>query len=194
MKTKYDSIYEVLDEIRHRPAMYIGHGDLSHLQAFIEGMRFSDLDPGTPPIGEFVHWLGYRVKGISKTLPTVWLENKYGVKVAVEKYFQYLDEFRACTPTIVLTTQFKAFDCGCRQYYSLEKGYHTPSKPISMAIGQYAPSQIFYLEINYSEHDLIKHEKEYCYSAKDAIKEAKNLWSVPIDSWQKTTTLSPDSE
>jgi hypothetical protein len=96
MALEFSTVCELLDALRPRPAMYLGHSSIGHLSAFLSGLSFADLDPGSPSVWGFNRWITARVKGISTNLPCVWLEEKLGTEAALEAYFRYLGEYRVC--------------------------------------------------------------------------------------------------
>ncbi|MDY6902681.1 MAG: hypothetical protein SWZ49_32110 [Cyanobacteriota bacterium] len=61
---EYKDIYEILDDLRKRPSIYLGSKkSLTALVAFFSGLRFAQMDEGNPPFCEFSRWISRKIGG-----------------------------------------------------------------------------------------------------------------------------------
>lgn len=94
-------IYDVLDSLRKRPGLYLGHStgssSFSNLITFVNALTFSSFEEGSPSFWGFSRWITRKVDGMSKTTPWSWMESKWGNDKAFEMFFELLDEYRTCT-------------------------------------------------------------------------------------------------
>ncbi|MDX1947649.1 MAG: hypothetical protein SFU86_19785 [Pirellulaceae bacterium] len=184
MSHEYRTVYEILDALRVRPALFLGNLHRRHpfatLLAFLDGLSFADIDPGTPPIWLFSRWITARVDGISTNLPWDWLEEQLGGDGAYAAYFQYLDEYRACLEVEVarpegveLVPRFWRVDSkGCQV---------SPPIPERLYVGQWAPSEVFFLTEVYGAS--VERCFPYHRSVEGVVEEAQSRWSVPASAW-----------
>lgn len=179
------SIYDILDDLRARPGLYLGNlyitNPLGSLQAFLIGLSFAELDAGEPSFWGFSRWVTGYVDHMSTSLPWDWLDDHRGHEQSFEDFFTYLDTYRACriikvaTPTTTdLTPTFYQRDSENRRI--------EPPLPDSIHIGQFAPSEVFFLGEQYG--DCLEMEFPYHSTLSDAISNAHSRWKVPIDKWQ----------
>jgi hypothetical protein len=177
---EFKTIYELLDVLRVRPALYLGKSSISHLQAFLSGLGFANLDPGKPSIWGFTRWITGRVNGISITLPWDWLEAELGTKASLEAYFRYLDEYRACTEVeLAFASNIKRTPLG----YSLDSEGRSQPLPDGLYVGQFAPSKVFFLAELHGEKTEISFP--YYGEIRSAIEDAKSRWGVPFSAWSR---------
>lgn len=182
------NIYEILEAVRKRPAMYFGSSDfheLHELQAFIAGLTLDRWKTSEkPPFREFGNWIVARFNW-STTAPFYELEKKFGSDNVFEKYFELLDEYKVCRETclekaLILETHKPTF-------YKIPPediyGRIEPEKPLLICVGQYAPSNVYYLFEIYPD----RFEKHFPYqNSVEKVKEhAKRRWSVEINEWVK---------
>lgn len=97
-------IYEILDLIKRRPEIWLTSKSITGLQNFINGyMQLGANDdiyhPGEPKIDQFNYWILEKDKGLSgneNPYSRVLLKECTGDELkAFEKFFEYLDEFKA---------------------------------------------------------------------------------------------------
>ncbi len=174
-KRRYETIYELLDEIRPRPAMYIGVGTVSHLQAFLAGVAFSDISEGVPSFWGYNRWITARL-GISTSLPWMDLESQLGPAATLTSFFEHLDEYRQCD-LVELGTSAGPFHP--RFFVGFER--EVPPLPVSLSLGQFAPSSVFFLAEVYGQR--IEKDFPYCQSADEVKSLAHKRWSVGPDAW-----------
>ena len=103
-------IYELIERIRPRPAMYLGLASLTRLNSFLDGYR-SALDDlrvelaGTPAFGYFHDWVAMKLGKYEGTAGYchLILESTQGdEKKALDRFFTYLDEFKRRKATVHL--------------------------------------------------------------------------------------------
>ena len=185
MALEFKTVYELLDTLRPRPALYLGQSSIGHLSAFLSGLSFANLDPGVPSIWGFNRWITARVKGISTNLPCMWLEEKLGPEAALEAYFHYLDEYRVCKESeVALATSAKLIP---RFFLGDSAGNKlSPPLPDRLFVGQFSPSKVFFLGEDYGDN--VERCFPYHTTMKAAIAEARSRWSVPVSAWKRQRT------
>jgi hypothetical protein len=185
MSREFSTVYELLDAIRPRPAMWLGHASIGHLSAFLSGLSFADLDPGSPSIWGFTRWITARVDGISANLPCMWLEENLGTEAALEAYFRYLDEYRVCKEIEVAVARLAQL---IPRFFVVDSAGNkqSPPSPDRLYVGQFAPSKVFFLGEDYGGN--VERCFPYHRTLKGAIAEAKIRWSVPVSAWKRQRT------
>jgi hypothetical protein len=184
MSDEYRTIYEILDALRVRPALFLGNLHRRHpfatLLAFLDGLSFADIDPGSPPIWLFSRWITARVDRISTNLPWDWLEEQLGGDGAYAAYFQYLDEYRACREIEVARAE--GVDLVPRFWRVDSKGGRvSPPIPERLYVEQWAPSRVFFLAEVYGTS--VERCFPYHRSVEGVVEEAHSRWSVPASAW-----------
>jgi hypothetical protein len=93
-----ENLYDLLDKMRERPAMYLGEASITCLEAFISGFNEgSNYEvPENPPFDGFNNFVG---KFYGKYTTAGWknliLSDHYGnEKEALDRFFVLLDEYR----------------------------------------------------------------------------------------------------
>src|SRR5688500_2090829 len=184
MTPEIHSIYDVLDLVRERPGMYgIRAKSLLHLQSFVAGLAFSDLDPGRPSFWDFPKWVTVRSGNVGTSMPWRWLETSQTDEQGYATWFELLDEYRQCrevelarVPGSILRPTFRRLDA--------EWKTHMPPIPSALVLGQFAPSSVFYLDEVYEEQA----EKDYSgmrATREAAIGEALRRWGVDPAAWRR---------
>ena len=181
-------IYDLLSQLRKRPGLYLGsHGDYSFrgLQSFLSGLSFSQQQVEFHSFWEFGRWVSGRLEDWSISMPFAQLEEELGNDAAFERYFELLDEFKECEQVchekaLILETHKPGF------YHIPPDDIHgriEPEKPLVICVGQFTPSNVFYLYEIYPNRT----EKHYPYqnSIHEVKAEAKTRWSVNEDEWIK---------
>jgi hypothetical protein len=182
-------IYDLLDALRKRPGLYLGNcSDCSFkcLQSYLSGLSVSkhqQIEFHT--FWEFGRWVSGRLKDWSASMPFYQLEEELGNDGAFERYFELLDEFKECKQichekALILDTHKPSF------YHIPPDDIHgrvEPEKPVVICVGQYAPSNVFYLYEIYPDRS----EKHYPYqnSIEEVKTEAKRRWDVNEGEWIK---------
>ena len=184
MRHKFDTVYDILDELRERPAMFLGNlyvrNPLATLRAFIHGLQFSEIDGGEPSFWEFNRWVIGYVDEMSNNLPWDWLEDQRGGEQGFQDFFTYLDEYRKCRIVQVASPIIHEFIPRFRRLDS-NLDEMAPPIPDSIHIGQFAPSEVFFLAEMYG--DKMEMEFPYPNTIDGAIAEARSRWSVPETPW-----------
>ncbi len=181
-------IYELLEKLRQRPAMYLGNtSDCSFmcLQSFLRGLYLSNNYKNEIEFHsflEFGRWVPARL-GNRSTMPFHQMLEDLGNDKAFEKYFELLDEFNSCKDLYlekaIILKSHKA------NFYTIPPddiyGSVEPEKPLMVCVAHYSPSNVYYLAEIYPNHT--KKNPHYQNSA-DAVKlYAKETWSISEDEW-----------
>ncbi len=179
------SIYEILDEYRLRPAMFVGNlcrsSPFTALQAFLGGLRFASIDPGDPPFWDFSRWITARVADMSESLPWDWLVERCGEDLAYSEFFGYLAEYRQCK---VAKLEIAVGETPSPSYFRV--GSHgervTPSLPSLLFVGRFTPSLVYFLGEEYA--DVTEWNFPYRRSRDAVIEEARHRWGISASAWR----------
>lgn len=94
-------LYELLEKIRKRPALYLGKRSLSHLQVFLDGYTFARRQSGISPsqqeeeFGLFQEWVEQRFnQAHTQSWTKIILFYSEDESSALQRFFELLDEFR----------------------------------------------------------------------------------------------------
>jgi hypothetical protein len=177
-KRRATSIYDVLDQVRARPGMFIGDVSIMALEAFTSGLGWSELPAGHPSFWEFNRWASAVFD--DSTLPWRLLEQRVGRFAAVQHYFQYLDEYRACREVVLarargafVSKAFRIFPSGAQR--------RLPA-PDTIVVGQFHPSRVFYVATK--RHGAIEKYPLYFRTKSGAMRSAEQAWSFPKTLWR----------
>jgi hypothetical protein len=96
--TEKDDLYDVLDKMRERPAMYLGSTSITRLEAFINGFQIgqngeTQEQPSFDGFNDFIdnYYNNFDVAGWRNKI----LADHYGnQEEAIRKFYELLDEFR----------------------------------------------------------------------------------------------------
>jgi hypothetical protein len=98
------TLYSLLDQVRQRPAMYIGQPSLTRLHIFLEGYGFAlfkhqiKIAVESPPFDGFHDWTARRFGWRESTAGwcnIILQETGNDESAALDRFFQLLDEFRS---------------------------------------------------------------------------------------------------
>lgn len=194
MLSEFD-IYELLDNVRKRPAMYLGNlRSLSSLMAFVRGIVFRGLCKSDPPFYLFGNWLGVRVSEMKgNTMPFEWMEREWGSEKAFDMFFELLDEYRNCKVVCryraIITNQKSGFFI-CYGSYGIEERIE-PEKPLEICVAQFAPSDVYYLcEVYFDRHDFYR--SSFRKSAIEVRELAQPHWGVSQNDWMEFTDIETE--
>lgn len=186
----FKTLYDVLDGIRERPAMYLGpiviEDPFPMFFGFFQGLRHSDMNPGKPSIWEFSSWLSCRLP-TPTNMPFEVLYRELGSKGAYEAFFQYLDEYRGCTEIEVAVAHPVELN---PKFYCMDSNGNRvpPPLPDKLYVGQFCPSNVFFLGEVYGTNT--QRRLPYCGNAKAVRAKAKSEWGVPLSAWPQRTSRS----
>lgn len=101
MTGRFD-VYETIDRIRHRPAMYLGLYSLTRLQAFLNGCMYAAAECGAelveqPEFGGFHDWVAMYYGRFESTAGwcNIILQEAGGDEAAaLARFFELVDEYR----------------------------------------------------------------------------------------------------
>jgi hypothetical protein len=178
----YLDIYELLDQVRRRPGMFLGRpGTLPLLSAFLSGLRTPPLRPEGPRFAEFHFWLSARIDELpdSHNMVGSWLEEQLGPEKALDAYFKYLDEYRKNTVELIYVNAGPL-----RPRFTHGDGT-APRIPGRLVVGRYAPSDIHFWGTQTGPAP--ETQFHFCHSAAKAKKLAAAFWDTPPRTWLKLT-------
>lgn len=103
------SLFDVLNKIRKRPAMYLGQNSIFSLQAFLDGYYYARREIKTPLTDEekyfqaFLIWIRERfeVKG-GQLWASILRFQSADEGAAVKLFFDLLDDYMAQNPPVTL--------------------------------------------------------------------------------------------
>jgi len=104
---KINDVYDLIDTIRPRPAMYFGDNKISNLQAFLSGYDFSTYvhnikDKSVfPPFWYFNEWAMHKYNWRESTAGwknIILKENENNEEKALNVCFEMIDEFKTLHP------------------------------------------------------------------------------------------------
>jgi hypothetical protein len=176
----YRSVYEVLDSLRRRPGVFLPHASLDTLLAFLGGLSFSSLEPGDPPFWDFSLWITGFVDGIALTMPWAWLIERHGNERALTLYFEYLEEYRRCH-VVALERSTGPFAPQFTVSASFDQTPRPPVAPEVIIIGQFAPSNVFF--VGTIQSGVMEKHFPFQRTAEAAREHAERAWAVPKQSW-----------
>ncbi|AFY58349.1 hypothetical protein Riv7116_5988 [Rivularia sp. PCC 7116] len=177
---KYKDIYEILDDLRQRPSMYLGSKkSLTALVAFVSGLRFAQMDEGNPPFSDFSSWIARKVEGMSSTMSWLWMIEEWGNEKAFDKFFELLDEYRNCKSVCLSRAIIRNHKPTFVQIINGERV--PPEKPLELCIAQFVPSEVYYLLEIYTW----RQDKYFPYqnSIDEVKKVALSQWGVLENEW-----------
>jgi len=189
-------MFDLLNRLRRRPAMYIGYNSPTHLQSFIHGFTFEKQLASTNELGElsrFNDWVAKKFNYYEST--SGWAnmieDQREDKQEALHLFFELLDEYRKVQhKTISESTDIKEdkIDRTWRGYSRMKK-----TKGKIEAIYKPTPSKLFIqeLELDKTWYALIaKDEINRTLSSGnfDCVMDAKNaaikLFGTNIQSWK----------
>lgn len=95
-----DSLYDLLQNIKKRPAIYIGKNSIFNLQAFLDGYYFARREVGIPLTEQerefqtFLQWIRERFKVETGQLwASIILFHCADERSAVDRFFSLFEEF-----------------------------------------------------------------------------------------------------
>ena len=184
----YKDIYEILDNLRKRPAMYLGSNkskkSFTALIAFLSGLQFSRLEftkmyDGNPPFSEFSRWIPRKINGMSSQIPWEWMIENWGNEQSFDKFFELLDEYRNCKTVCLSRAIIQNHKPTFVQIVNGERVQ--PEKPLELCVAQFVPSEVYCLLEIYIGRQV----KNFPYqNSMDEVKEsALSQWGVAKNEW-----------
>jgi uncharacterized protein (DUF433 family) len=184
-------IYELIERIRPRPALYLGSRSISRLDSFLTGYRcaLDDLKVnGTPSFWYFHDWVAMKLGAYASTAGWchLLLESMDGDEdKALDRFFSYLDEFKQRKATILFEgVPFSG--CNWRSSVDPATGELTPlEKPVLVQILKYTQDKGVFLRYLGAEGNAVDRE-EYCqdiaiaYMRTESLVE-KDAWTPPVN-------------
>jgi Trp operon repressor len=95
-----DNLYDLLQKIKKRPAMYLGRHSIFSLQAYLDGYYYARRELGVPltkqesEFQEFLKWIRERFKVETGQLwASILLFHSADERSAVDRFFNLFEEF-----------------------------------------------------------------------------------------------------
>ncbi len=95
-----DNLYDLLQKIKKRPAMYLGKHSIFNLQAFLDGYYFARRELGIPlteqesEFQKFLQWIREKFQVETGQLwASIILFNSADERSAVDRFFSLFEEF-----------------------------------------------------------------------------------------------------
>ena len=189
-------IFNLINRIRRRPAMYIGYSSPTHLQSFLHGFTFERQIEATNELGElsnFNDWVAKKYNYYESTSGWAYMiEDQRGDKSeALHLFFELWDEFRGIEHEII----FESIDIKEEKIDRTWRGYSRLKKIRGTfeALYKPTPTKLLIQEIKFEKcwFSLIaKDEQNRTLSSRstDNIDDAKNVamkvFGTELKSWK----------
>ncbi len=103
--------YELIDKMRPRVGMYIGHLSPTHLRSFLDGYSFGNSNatkPEHPDFGDFHDWVAKKFDYYESTSGWAYMieDQRKDQKEALWLFFELLDEFRGIKHETIQTLDY----------------------------------------------------------------------------------------
>jgi hypothetical protein len=103
LEKRHYSIYDMLEEMRERPAMYIGSHSIVLMRAFLDGYKFAAcrndmVEDSHPEFSEFHDWVARRFGWNESTAGwanIILQETGNDEAAALDQFYLLIDEFKA---------------------------------------------------------------------------------------------------
>ena len=124
------SEYELIDMIRMRTAMYIGHASPTHLKSFLSGYyiakRIENIKKEEPSFHKFHDWVANKFEYSESTSGWAYMieDQREDKEEALDLFYELLDEFRGVNHRQIAKIDFsheKKVDRSWRGYSRLKK-------------------------------------------------------------------------
>jgi hypothetical protein len=182
-------IYNLIDRIRPRPAMYLGENSVSLLRAFLGGYMTAAYESQTsfveenPPFGAFHDWVAMKLGYFEST--SGWAnmllaaENGDETK-ALERFFVYLDDFKQRQAKVIL---WAIPESGKSWRYNIVDGKKVEFPlPALVQIVKYEEGEAVFIKYLDKDGELSDRE-EYCKDLDVAFSWTKSL--VDKNDWNQ---------
>ncbi|RTQ48918.1 GNAT family N-acetyltransferase [Hymenobacter gummosus] len=189
-----NSIYELLDFVRRRPAMYTGRASCSHLNACIHGVRLSrpgpvdiySAAPNEPDFNTFWDWTAWRLGFGDSVSGWVYMieEQRKDPEEALLLFYQLLDEFRGLRPRTLAQVAYDPAWAASAPYYHFYRHRNKRRKPLptTLTIEEVLPTRS-YVQFYARRGEVIL--AAWSGDTVDQAQErAQQVLGVPLDSWQ----------
>lgn len=103
---------ELLDKIRPRPGMYIGHHSPTHLHSFLSGFscasNYKSSNTEQPNFDDFNDWVAKRLNYYASTSGWAYMieDQREDKEEALWLFFELLDEFRGTMHELLKSTEY----------------------------------------------------------------------------------------
>ncbi|MBK9164519.1 MAG: DUF433 domain-containing protein [Acidobacteria bacterium] len=184
-------IYELIERIRLKPALYLGLHSITRLDSFLDGysLALDNLNVelvGNPDIWYFHDWVAMKLGKYESTAGwcNLLLESACGhEEKALASFFEFLDEFRQREAT-VLFESIPETDSKWRCEINPTTGVENPlERPALVQIVKYTEERGVFIRYVGADGNLVDRE-EYCSSMELAFERTdwlvqKGAWTTP---------------
>jgi GNAT superfamily N-acetyltransferase len=189
-----NNIYELLDFVRRRTAMYTGRASCSHLNAFLHGVRLSSSDPvgfhseapNEPDFRDFWDWVARRLGFYDSVSGWVYMieQQRKDPEEALLLFYQLLDEFRGLRPRTLAQVTYDPKWAASAPYHHFYKyrGKLRKSPPAMLTIEEVLPARS-YVQLCARRGDAILAAWE-ADTVAQAQERARDVFGVPLANWQ----------
>jgi hypothetical protein len=192
-------VFDLLDEIRARPTMYIRGGSLRELETYLygyyAGLRGHGIIEPVPQMWRhFSSWLYWRT-GWSQSLGWAFAIDQHyrNVDTALSEFFLFVDKYRQLQPTRVCSVRLRAKNTptGKRVVIGFDGRIE---KPLCVDVIRYVPEPLHFLRFHYPgriEDDNLLTAKAgdrsaYRTTVATAKKWVRDELQVPFADWKKS--------
>ena len=189
-----NTIYDLLEKIEKRPAMFVKDESLQELSSMIwgyyEALRVHNVIENVPKMDRhFGDWLHYQTGWSSCAGWANEIEQAVGEDESpIELFFFFVEEYRKLKPTLKSRIKLNDLHNPTGKMITIG-GYGLLEKPKAIKIMQYTPKPLHYLRFHYldriEDFDLLMRSLgDYETSVKTAKFWAKEEFQIKIDEWQ----------
>ncbi len=117
---------------------------------YAEALTVHAIDEQVPPIAHFSGWLHHRT---GWSMSCGWgyaIKEHVAPEERTERFFEFLDEFRALTPTVLFSVTFKEHHVASEKYVQWSRGNPRP-RPLRVEMVEYEPGCPPFLRYIYSD-------------------------------------------
>jgi len=184
-------IYELIERIRPRPALYLGSASISRLDSFLIGYRsaLDDLkvdDAGAPSFWYFHDWIAMRLGRYESTAGwcSMLLEfHDRDEEKALHSFFSHLEEFKHREARVIFQSSSDP-SSRWRQEKNLATGETIDlERPVLVQLVRYTDDKGVFVRYLGKGNRLVDRE-EYCFDLETAYEETefivkRNSWKAP---------------
>lgn len=187
-----DSVFDLLDEIRARPSMFLRNSSLEDLQTLLFGYYAAlDVHGLVEPVPKmdrhFLFWMEYRTGWSLCTGWAVALTSRYGTSErALEEFFNFADEFRRLRSVTLCSVRLQSRHRPTGNRVTIGFGERI-RKPKKVDILRYRPLPLHFLRFHYSDgiqdQDLLFVHGGVKSSLRDAKVWVRDELQVAVSEW-----------
>ncbi len=188
IKVEMLNIYQLLDLLRRRTAMYTGEASVHSLGSFVDGYSFCQRQAGMavedekPDFGSFHDWVANKL-GYSESASgwrNMITSQRLDAEEALWLFYQLLDEYRGLYPRTLASVAQENLEDSPQPSKGIRPAY------TSLTIEEVLPAKEW-VAIIAKRHDVISYRRS-ADTIEKAIQEAENIFGIAPDAWALTAT------